>query len=206
MSEQHGIATATVRAAMGWLRNEGYIVTTQRGSFVADQLTNATAPADRLTRLRRTGSILGTGETKRVTSAALVVPPLYVAELFDQDPAEQIVRREYVLGSGTQRLALVVDWYPAAFAEAVPELLDTAPGAPDDLLVRVERATGRTAVYGRDSMHGRSADQREASALGVATGSPILAGANEWSDDGGVIVYAEWCLPERLTIGYEYRS
>jgi GntR family transcriptional regulator len=26
-----------------------------------------------------------------------------------------------------------------------------------------------------------------------------------WSDDDGVIEYGEACLPERLTIGYEYK-
>ncbi|MFI7563790.1 GntR family transcriptional regulator [[Kitasatospora] papulosa] len=213
LADEHGVATATARAAMGWLRTEGWIVTTQRGSFVAQDLANTATPADRLARIRRTGSVLGTGETKRVSSAALLVPPLYVAELLDQDPAEQVVRREYVIGSGSQRLALAVDWYPRAFADVVPDLLSTAPGAThdgqpgrgDDLLDQIERATGRAVAYGRDAMHGRAADHREAQALGVATGAPILAGTHEWSDGEGIIVYGEWCLPTRLTIGYEYR-
>lgn len=207
LSEQHGVATATARAAMGWLRTEGWIVTTQRGSFVAQDVTNTAAPADRLARVRRTGSILGTGETKRVTGAALLVPPLYVAELLDQDPAEQVVRREYVIGAGQQRLALAVDWYPRQFADVVPDLLSTSPGPGrgDDLLAQIERATGRAVAYGRDAMHGRAADHREAAALGIATGAPILAGTHEWSDDTGIITYGEWCLPTRLTIGYEYR-
>lgn len=204
LAEQHSVATATARAAMGWLRTEGWIVTTQRGSFVAHDVANTATPADRLARIRRTGSILGTGETRRVTSAALLVPPLYVAELFDQDPADQVVRREYVIGSGHQRLALEVDWYPPQLAEAVPDLLSTAH-ASDDLLAQIERVTGRTVEYGRDAMHGREADQREASALGIRPGASILAGTHEWSDDQGIIVYGEWCLPTRLTIGYEYR-
>ncbi|WP_405675732.1 GntR family transcriptional regulator [Streptomyces sp. NBC_01511] len=205
MSEEHGAATATVRAAMGWLRTEGWIVTTQRGSFVADEPTNTTAPADRLERVRRTGSILAKGETKRVLSAATIVPPLYVAELFDQDPGMRVIRREYVIGSGRARLALEVDWFPLAFEELVPDLLSTAPNAGANLFVQIETGTGRTVTHGRDAMHGRAADQREAAHLGIATGDPILAGAHEWSDADGVIVYGEWCLPQRLTIGYEYK-
>ncbi|MFE7624613.1 GntR family transcriptional regulator [Streptomyces sp. NPDC057509] len=204
LAEEHGVATATARAAMGWLRTEGWIVTTQRGSFVARDVANTATPADRLSRVRRTGTILGTGETRRVTSAALLVPPLYVAEVFDQDPASQVVRREYVLGSGQQRLALAVDWYPRELADLVPDLLRTAHSS-DDLLTQIERATGRTVAYGRDAMHGRDADQREASALGIRPGDSILAGTHEWSDDQGIILYGEWCLPARLTIGYEYR-
>ncbi|TJZ55625.1 GntR family transcriptional regulator [Streptomyces piniterrae] len=213
MAEEHGVATATVRAGLSWLRTEGWIVTTQRGSWVADEVVNTAAPADRLERIRRTGSVLGDGETKRVVSAALIIPPLYVAELFDQDPREQVVRREYVIGTGAQRLALEVDWYPAAFAEQVPDLLGAEPGPAtaehpgrgNDLLRQIEQATGRTVTNGRDAMHGRTADQREAGHLGIAVGAPILAGTHEWSDDQGVMVYGEWCLPERLTIGYEYK-
>lgn len=213
MSEEHEAATATIRAAMGWLRTEGWIVTTQRGSFVADEAVNTATPADRLERIRRTGSVLAEGETKQVLAASLIVPPLYVAELFDQDPGEQVVRREYIIGSGKQRLALEVDWYPKAFAELVPDLVSTAPGAAtaehpgrgNDLLAQIEAATGRTVTHGRDAMHGRACDQREAAALGIIAGSPILAGAHEWSDADGVLVYGEWCLPDRLTIGYEYK-
>ncbi|MFJ5104237.1 GntR family transcriptional regulator [Streptomyces sp. NPDC088554] len=213
MAEEHGAATATVRAAMGWLRIEGWIVTTQRGSYVADEATNTAAPADRLERIRRTGNTLGQGETKRVTFAALIVPPLYVAELFDQDPAEQVIRREYIIGSGRKRLSFEVDWYPKSFAAQVPDLVSTAPGAAtpnhagigNDLLARIEAATGRAVTHGRDAMHSRPADQREATTLGIAPGDPVLAGAHEWSDDRGVIVYGEWCLPQGLTIGYEYK-
>lgn len=213
LSDEHGVATATVRNALSWLRIEGYIVTTQRGSFVADRPTNAPTPRDRLDRIQRTGSVLGATETKRVSAAELIVPPLYVAELFDIDPGEQIVRREYVTGTGPQITMLAVDWFPAVFALDVPDLMSTVPGqrvgdrvgTGDDLLAQIETATGRRVMYGRDAMHARTADQREASRLGLDVGAPILAGAHEWSDDDGVIVYGEWCLPQRLTIGYEYK-
>ncbi|MET9295548.1 GntR family transcriptional regulator [Streptomyces sp. NPDC003077] len=213
MSEEHGVATATVRAGMGWLRTEGWIVTTQRGSFVADAARNVSTPADRLERIRRMGSILGAGETKRVVSAEVIVPPLYVAELFDQEPNEQVVRREYIIGAGKQRLALEVDWYPREFAPLVPDLLSREPGVPvaghpgrgNDLLSQIESATGRTVRCGRDAIHARTADHREAGHLGIPVGAPILAGAHEWSDKEGAIVYGEWCLPALLTIGYEYK-
>ncbi|MEV4966643.1 GntR family transcriptional regulator [Streptomyces sp. NPDC024062] len=161
LADEHGVATATARAAMGWLRTEGWIVTTQRGSFVAHDVANTAAPADRLARIRRTGSVLGTGETKRVTSAALLVPPLYVAELLDQDPAEQVVRREYVIGSGQQRLALAVDWYPRQFADVVPDLLSTAPARP---------TTGPAAVT--TSSHKSS---RLRGGLSCTAGTPCMA-------------------------------
>lgn len=212
IAESEGVATATVRNAMSWLRVEGYIVTTQRGSFVADVPDAADTPHDRLGRIARTGSVLADGETKQVLSAAPVVPPLYVTELFDLDPMSRVIRREYVVGTGPRRTMLAVDWFPTDLADAVPDLLSTAPGRSvegrpgrgDDLIAQIEQATGRRVHCGRDAMHARTADQREAGHLGLAVGTPILAGAHEWSDDQGVICYGEWCLPPRLTIGYEY--
>jgi GntR family transcriptional regulator len=212
IAEEHGRSSTTVRHALSWLQVEGYIVTTQRGSFVADNPNAGASARDRLLRTYRTGSFLAVGETKRVAAAELIVPPLYVAELFDIDPGERLVRREYVTGRGHQRTMLAVDWYPADFAAAVPDLLGTEPGQRtaghpgrgNDLLMQIEKKLGRRVTSGRDAMHGRDADAREAAHLGVAVGSPILAGAHEWSDEQGLIVYGEWCLPYRFTIGYEY--
>jgi GntR family transcriptional regulator len=53
-------------------------------------------------------------------------------------------------------------------------------------------------------MHGRAADPREASFLGLPVGAPILALVHEWSDEEGIIEYGEWVLPTQVTIGYEY--
>jgi GntR family transcriptional regulator len=212
LAAEYHVSTATARHALSWLQVEGYIVTTQRGSFVAQEPNAGPSSRDRLLRTHRTGSFLAVGETKRVTSADEVVPPLYVAQLFDLDPGDRVIRREYVTGKGSQRLMLAVDWYPADFARHVPGLLGTEPGqrtpahpgSGNDLLVQIETIMGRRVSSGRDAMHGRDADEREARLLGVPVGSPILAGAHEWSDDQGLIVYGEWCLPYRFAIGYEY--
>ncbi|MGY0061035.1 hypothetical protein ACWY4P_31585 [Streptomyces sp. LZ34] len=69
---------------------------------------------------------------------------------------------------------------------------------------RIQQATGRHIQVGRDDLHGRDADAREANFLGLRIGSPILAGAHRLWDDEGVIEYGEWCLPYRLVVGYEY--
>lgn len=68
----------------------------------------------------------------------------------------------------------------------------------------IQQATGRRIQAGRDDLHGRDADAREANFLGLRIGSPILAGAHRLWDDEGVIEYGEWCLPYRLVVGYEY--
>jgi GntR family transcriptional regulator len=204
MSGSWGVAVATVGRALQQLQVEGIIRTSPRGTFVADDPMAGVSARDRLARVQRVRSMLMAGETSAVSSASLVAPPLYVAEIFDLDHGDQVVRREYTTGRGGTRLAFGVNWYPAHFAAMVPDLLSTGRKKNDDLTARVLEATGRRITYARDDMHGRAADEREASHLGLPVGTPILAGAHRWADDDGVIEYGEWCLPPRMTIGYEY--
>lgn len=204
LAQQEGVAIATLGRALDQLQVEGYITTSRRGTFVANAPSVAPSGYDRITRVLRTGSVLGDGETMIVTEAELVVPPVYVAALFDLEPGARVVRRQWHTGKGLQRLMLAVNWYPPHFAGVVPELLSTSPHTSRDLLLRIQDATGRRAEAGRDDVHSREADAREAGFLGVRVGSPILAGAHRLWDDKGVIEYGEWCLPYRLVIGYEY--
>jgi GntR family transcriptional regulator len=207
LAQQEGVAIATLGRSLDHLQVEGYITTSRKGTFVADAPKVAPSGYDRITRVLRTGSVLAEGETLIVTNAELIKPPQYVAEIFDLEPGDRAVRREWHTGKGQQRTGLHVTWYPAHFAAAVPELLSQSRSRAESahgLLLKIQEATGRRVTHGRDDIHGRDADAREANYLGLRTGSPILAGAHRLWDDEGVIEYGEWCLPYRLTIGYEY--
>ncbi|OPC84917.1 GntR family transcriptional regulator [Embleya scabrispora] len=199
-----GVATATVGRALQQLQVEGYIRTSPRGTFVADDPKTAATARDRLGRVIRLRTHLMDGETITVTSAALVVPPLYVAEIFDLDHGDQVVRREFTAGRGQTKTLFGVNWYPAPFAVLVPALLSTSRSKADDITAKVLEATKRHVTDARDDMHARPADAREASHLGLPIGAPILAGAHRWADDDGIIEYGEWCLPPRFTLGYAY--
>lgn len=204
LAKSEGVAIATLGRALDHLQVEGYITTSRRGTFVANAPSIAPSSYDRISRVLRTGSVLGEGETMITTAADLVIPPQYVAELFDLEHGDQLVRRQWHTGKGKQRIMFAVTWYPAAFAAVVPELLSTASSKSAGLLLRIQEATGRRVTAGRDDIHSRDADAREAGFLAVRIGSPILAGAHRLWDDEGVMEYGEWCLPYRLVIGYEY--
>ncbi|GHI06231.1 GntR family transcriptional regulator [Streptomyces cellostaticus] len=204
LAKQEGVSVATLGRSLDQLQVEGYIITSRRGTFVANAPEVAPSGYDRITRVLRTGSVLAEGETLIVTHAELIKPPQYVAEIFDLDDGAQVVRRQWHTGKGQQRTGLFVTWYPAHFAAAVPELLSTSRVSSPGLLLKIQQATGRRVTAGRDDIHGRDADAREANFLGLRTGSPILAGVHRLWDDQGVIEYGEWCLPYRLAVGYEY--
>lgn len=204
LAREEGVSVATLGRALDQLQVEGYITTSRKGTFVANAPEVAPSGKDRITRVLRTGSVLAEGETMIVTTAELIRPPQYVAELFDLEPGDQVVRRQFHTGKGQQRTGLFVTWYPAHFAASVPELLSANRDSSPGLLRKIQQATGRRPTAGRDDMHGRDADAREANYLGLKVGAPILAGASRLWDEQGVIEYSEWCLPYRLAIGYEY--
>lgn len=204
LAKAEGVSVATLGRALDQLQVEGYITTSRKGTFVANAPEVAPSSYDRITRVLRTGSVLAEGEALIVTKADLIKPPQYVAEIFDLEDGDQVVCRQWHTGKGQQRTGLFVTWYPAHFAAAVPELLSTSRTSSPGLLLKIQQTTGRRVQAGRDDLHGRDADAREANFLGLRVGSPILAGAHRLWDDQGVIEYGEWCLPYRLAIGYEY--
>ena len=202
LADERGVSTATVRHALTWLQHEGYIVTSPRGTFVSDAPRFSSTGWDRLTRLRRTGSILGGGEIVRVLQANLVRPPQYVADIFNVPYGGKVARREFIVLRGPHHVALVSAWYSQEMAEAVPGITETRGSFQP--VKEIERVTGRKVTYGRDAAHAREATQREAAHLGIRIGAPVLGLVHEWSDDQGLIEYAEWVLPTSVTVGYEY--
>ncbi|MFB7378866.1 GntR family transcriptional regulator [Kitasatospora purpeofusca] len=204
MCQRWNVAAATVSRALNQLIVEGLIRASPRGTFVADDAMVTAAGPDRLSMVQRLRSSLMEGETSRVTAAELVVPPLYVQDIFNLDPGDQLVRREFIVGRGRTRTMLVVTWHPAHFAAQVPDLLSTAPGKNAGLTSKILEATGRSITHARDDMHARECDAREASALGLRLGAPVLGGVHRWSDDEGVIEFGLWVVPTRVTVGYQY--
>ncbi|MFJ2610277.1 GntR family transcriptional regulator [Streptomyces sp. NPDC091279] len=205
LSASYGVAIATIQRALEQLSVEGIIRTSQRGTFVANTPSVNLSGRDRAARVLSAGTPFVPGEHCIVTRATLLVPPLYVQDLFGLDDGDQVVMREWHVGRASQRRGLHVSWYPAQFAALVPDLLSSDRTKMKNVLPQIIEATGRTPTHGRDDMHARDADAREANYLGVRVGAPILAGAHRYWDDQGVMEYGEWCLPYRHVIGYEYQ-
>jgi GntR family transcriptional regulator len=160
-----------------------------------------------MARVRRTGLVSSAAEFEVVRFAERIRVPVYVAELMGLDPAGEVIRRESVTTAGrrphAEPVALSVAWFAPELAEAVPELLTTRP--IPGLIARIEAATARAVAHGEDHLHARDSDTREATALGLPVGAPILAGAYIWTDaEGAVLEYGEFCFPPRRTVRYDY--
>lgn len=202
IAQDWDVSPSTAAKAIGLLQVEGLIYTSPQGSFVSDPRGSSRTPRDRVTAspVHRIGT---NGETFTVNEAGIVSAPAYVAEILGIEPGAEIIRREEIVWHGSHARALTVDWIPAGNVMEIAGLLDAAP-IPGGAVTMIETITGRRATYGRDYVRGRASDAREAEALRLPVGTPILAGTHVWSDDEGVILYGEWCMPPDQVISYDY--
>lgn len=198
------VAPGTVSRAMSQLQVEGLVTTTARGTFVQARHRSASAPHDRLSRVRRGDALTAVTEVEHVNVAEMVTAPLYVAELLDVEPGSHVIRREWVSIRERQLHMLSVSWFRPELAGTVPELLEARPIHQGGAVARIEQATGRRVTEARDYYEAREADTREANAIGTRVGSPILAGTYIWGDETGVIEYGEFVLPAKRVISYSY--
>lgn len=193
------VAPATAAKAIAGLQVEGYVYSTNQGSY-ATLGKGAPSAHDRIDAQRR-GAGLPTGQRIRITETGITDAPVYVAELLGVDPGLPVARRQWETydAAGTSRLT--VSWYPPSITEAVPALGEDGDG---DALGWIEQATGRTPTDGRDWFTARKADMREARALGVHPGDEILASTYLWRDAEGVIEYGEWVTQGGRVVSFPY--
>jgi len=203
-AQEFGVSNATAAKALSQLQVEGLVYSSPRGSWVAATAAKASSPQTRAIRSRHGGTTGSASEVHQVTAAEVITAPVYVSELLGLDAPAEVIRREWITSEADSPRTLTVTWYPAAFAAEVPELLAAEAEGVGLMLRRIEHAIG-PAARGRDYLHARTADRREAGALGIPPGTAILAGTwLLWTADGSLIEYGEYVLPPRHTLSYPY--
>lgn len=203
-AQEFGVSNATAAKALSQLQVEGLVYSSPRGSWVTATDAKASSPQTRILRSRHGGTTEAASETHEVTAAEMIPAPIYVSELLGLDDPAEVIRREWITTERGIPRILTVTWYPAALAAEVPELLADRAEDVGVMLRQVEQATG-PATQGRDYIHARTADRREAGALSIPPGTAILAGTwLLWAANGSLIEYGEYVLPPRHTLSYPY--
>jgi GntR family transcriptional regulator len=195
------VARDTAAKAINRLQVERAVHTSTQGTFVSSDGIISATPGDRI-RISRPHRI-GPGETVLVTAAEIVIPPDYVADLLNIAPGTAVIRREEITSLRGRPVMLSVDWVPADSTYTALGMLDNKP-LDGGVAHTLETTTRRRITHGQDHLRGRSADTREATALQIPVGSPILAGVHIWSDAEDVILYGEWVLPADRVVTYTY--
>lgn len=198
LADEWGVAPATAAKAMAGLGVEGYTITSPQGTFAT--VGKGAAGAHDLA--MRRGQTPGGGNRIVITEGDIRDAPAYVADLLGLETAgARVARREWITYDGPRPIRLSVSWWSAGLAEVAPRLGTTDPGDP---LEWIRTDAGRTPIRGRDFFEGREADVREARALGIRPGDPVLASTYLWWDAQGVIEYGEFVLPRKRVVSFAY--
>jgi GntR family transcriptional regulator len=201
IAAEWGVSHATAAKAISQLQVEGAVWTSPQGTFATGNEVIAATARERQSMERTANG--AERETVAVTGASIQVPPVYVSELLGITPGELVIRREEVGSQDNRPVRLTVDWIPAQDAIDSAELLAPLPVA-GGVLEFVQRVTGRTATYVDEHLRGRASDGREADHLRLRIGSPILALAALFSDDAGILLYTESCMPPDRVVSFRY--
>jgi GntR family transcriptional regulator len=195
------VARSTAAQAVNRLQVEHAVHTSSQGTFVSADGIISSTPGDRI-RMARPHRV-GPGESVTVNAAEIVIPPDYVNDLLNLESGSQVIRREEITSLRGRPVMLSVDWIPAQSTLTALGVLDTKQ-LEGGLAHILETTTRRHITHGQDHLRGRSADAREAAALQIAIGSPILAGVHIWSDAKDVLLYGEWVMPPDRVVTYTY--
>lgn len=199
LAEGFGVSVATASRAVSQLQAEHAVWSSNQGTFVSGDDVITRTPTGRLRGpLSRR---LGQGETVTVDEVGIVPVPDYVAALLCTDPGRLVVRRQEVTWRHGRPVMLSVDWIPADNKMLAAEALSRAP-LPAGVAHLIATVTGRPVRRAEEHLRAREADRREAAALDLPVGSPVLAGVSVWGDDEGPLVYAEWVLPPDQVVNY----
>jgi GntR family transcriptional regulator len=203
IATEWNVSRATAANAVGRLKVERLVDTSPQGTYVASDDVSVPTPGTRLQ--AALPDRVGPSETIEVTAAHTMKAPDYVASLLGLERGTEIIRREEITSlRGTPRM-LEVDWIPTKSTLTALGALEKKPldGGTAHFLETVHHWP---VDHAQDHLEARSADTREANALGITVGAPILAGANVWShkESGEVVMYGEWCIPEKHEVVYTY--
>lgn len=183
IAREAGVATATASKAIQQLQREGYVRTSNQGTFV-DLQKKLTRGSDRLQMLRVSGSSLRPGERVDIVGAGLAQAPDEVATALDVPCGSDAAWRRRVYRDDVGVMTVSTSWLSKTLAEFLPELLDAAP-LPKMTFGLVEERTGRRVVRRSDTVAIRSVPADVAPHLGVEPGEPALTMVNRYWDQNG---------------------
>jgi len=186
-----GVALATATKVHARLRSEGLVRAVPGvGTIVAGGQATF-GGAQRLASVEREGRVYGVDERAVILSSEIVEAPEHVADALGAEAHSMAIRRQRLTKRSDEPSSLSVSWFSTSVAESAPDLL-RGERIPQGTFSYVARNTGRRVTEGREQTQAGYATDVEASALGIAPGSPVLR-SRTWffADDSSVVEFGE---------------
>ena len=168
--ERSGLSRVTVRAAVGILEDEGWLVRRQGlGTFVAEPVKQKLESGVRTI----TEILVGRGVTPRVEvlSREVVPAPARVAATLGRSEVLRIQRR---FSDSDQPLAIVTAYLPADLADDVVQPLVSGASPTETTYTMWEQRLGVRIYTATHEIHAAGASPEIAAALGLSEGSPVM--------------------------------
>jgi len=199
IAAEFGVSIATAAKVATGLQALG-LVTPRPGAGTV--VTAPRPPADRA----RGGPVLITlasrtparpGDQARVLEAGMAPAPQAVAGQLGVEPFTEVVRRVQATVRDGATVAVLTSWFPAALAEAVPELLTRAR--------LTQEIGGYRPAWGEDWVSARPPTSAEAREFGIKRGSPVaVVHSRRFGTGDEVIEYSELVARADTRIIYRY--
>lgn len=190
IAREAGVATATAAKAIRQLQREGYVRSSNQGTFV-DLGNKLTSGSDRLQMLRATGNGLRTGEQVEIVGAGLTSVFSPIAEGLGLEEGGEAIYRRRVYRDDAGVIAVSTSFLDRSLVDSAPELLGVDP-LPKMTFGLIEDRTGRRASRRSDSVAILAVPSGEiADYLGLGAGGMALTMTNRyWDQNGDIIEYA----------------
>ncbi|MBF6240486.1 GntR family transcriptional regulator [Nocardia otitidiscaviarum] len=201
------VARPTAAKALQALRQQG-LVESRRGSGTFVLMPHAAPRArERFERAAAMGTMYSPTEKVEFPFAGIVDAPPHVATALGIDEGAPVAQRRRTIHnkvSGPTEMS--ISWFPAAFADTAPRLLDTSKGIRGGTLPYLAAALDLHGLYARDQVSARLASDEERRVLSLPEPSAVLVyWLVAYESSGAPIQFDEAVYPsERWAFRQEY--
>ena len=192
MMDRWHISMQTASKVIGALKTEGLATATVgRDTVVAPgAVARITAAAASIT-LPPSNALAADQATEIHVSAGKAPAPQQVAEALGIGAGRRALRREETTLADGSPVTVAVSWFPPAVADKAPKLAAGEP-IPAGATAYLAEAAGIRPTRGEEETATTEANEQTAKALGIASGSPVLATRTRYrAADGQVLQYTE---------------
>ncbi|GAA2033948.1 hypothetical protein GCM10009839_38070 [Catenulispora yoronensis] len=204
VARRFGVTDKTAHHGLNQLVLEGLSRATPRGFVVTYRIADTETLRVPIDGVRLRGFLPVDGEIKEITLAGLAPTPAAIADMFGIEAGEMSVLRQGRIVRHGRLVAHTTSWFPAKWAERVPELLTAASTAPGSV-ARIEAVLGHPTEVTHDRMEVSVTDKEMADLFNVPISDPVMIRTTVRHDRDSVIEYGQAVTPRNVVVENEYR-
>lgn len=204
VAKQFAVTDKTAHRGLHQLVLGGLARSTPRGFTITNRGQSVATLRVPIDGVRLRGFLPVDGEIKEITRAGLAPTAAAIADMFGIDTEQPSVFRQGRIVRDGHVVVHTVSWFPAKWADRIPELLIAASTSPGSV-ARIEAAIGRPTEVTYDRMEVDVASEGLATIFDVPVNDPIMIRTTIRHDGDDVVEYGQAFTPRNVVVENEYR-